>query len=113
MALGLKGGFALSKSGFTPEVAASLGSAIALAIVIPLVSYFVLQKVLAGFDAAALAATYGSVSASYIAVPAVLRTAIPDAKPSLYFGMSLGVTFPLNLLIGIPAYSYEAMLFIQ
>jgi hypothetical protein len=45
-------------------------------------------------------------SASYIAVPAVLRTAIPEAKPSLYFGMSLGITFPLNLLIGIPSYTW-------
>jgi hypothetical protein len=44
-------------------------------------------------------------SASYIAVPAVLRTAIPEAKPSLYFGMSLGITFPLNLLFGIPLYA--------
>jgi hypothetical protein len=52
-------------------------------------------------------------SASYIAVPAVLRTAIPEAKPSLYFGMSLGITFPLNLLIGIPAYSQAAKLFIR
>ena len=284
MALGLKGGFALSKSGFTPEVAASLGAAITLSIVIPLLGYFLLRKVLVGFDAAAVAATYGSVSAvtfvtavqyldtnnisyggymaaamalmespaiilavifannlrqnknlpheryqhqsstitkiihesftdgaqllllgsmvigllsgeegkaamqpfsgdlfkgmlafflldmglmtarsahqlkglsfsliayailapifhasmalvlavlinasvgdatllmvlaasaSYIAVPAVLRTAIPEAKPSLYFGMSLGITFPLNLLIGIPTYSYVAQLFLQ
>lgn len=284
MALGLKGGFALSKSGFTPEVAASLGSAMTLAIVIPLLGYFLLRKVLVGFDAAAVAATYGSVSAvtfvtavqyldthnisyggymaaamalmespaiilavifanhlrqkdnvsiqsnqqqsttftkiihesftdgaqilllgsmvigyisgetgkaamqpfsgdlfkgmlafflldmglmtarsahqlrglsfslmayailapmvhaslalvlavminasagdatllmvlaasaSYIAVPAVLRTAIPEAKPSLYFGMSLGITFPLNLLMGIPAYSHVAQLFIR
>uniref|UniRef100_UPI0035AF90BE sodium-dependent bicarbonate transport family permease n=1 Tax=Undibacterium squillarum TaxID=1131567 RepID=UPI0035AF90BE len=43
-------------------------------------------------------------SASYIAVPAVLRYAIPEAKPSLYFGMSLGITFPLNILFGIPLY---------
>jgi hypothetical protein len=52
-------------------------------------------------------------SASYIAVPAVLRTAIPEANPSLYFGMSLGITFPLNLLIGIPAYSQAAKLLIR
>jgi hypothetical protein len=45
-------------------------------------------------------------SASYIAVPAVLRTAVPEAKPSLYIGMSLGITFPLNLLIGIPSYTW-------
>lgn len=43
-------------------------------------------------------------SASYIAVPAVLRHALPEANPSLYFGMSLGLTFPLNILIGIPVY---------
>lgn len=47
-------------------------------------------------------------SASYIAVPAVLRTAIPEAKPSLYFGMSLGITFPLNLILGIPLYAAVA-----
>lgn len=289
MALGLKGGFALAHSGVTPEVATSLGSAVALAVVIPLIGFVVLKNFLSGFDAAAVAATYGSVSAvtfvtavqyldnngiafgghmaaamalmespaiilavifanslrqqataqanltvqhgvavlgtagsgpshslkkilhesftdgaqllllgamlvgwisgdagktamqpfsgdlfkgmlafflldmglmtarsmhqlkgispvliiyavlapivhaalalcislithasrgdatllmvlaasaSYIAVPAVLRTAIPEAKPSLYFGMSLGITFPLNLLIGIPSYTW-------
>ena len=45
-----------------------------------------------------------SASASYIAVPAVLRFAIPEAQPSLYFGLSLGVTFPLNIIFGIPFY---------
>ena len=43
-------------------------------------------------------------SASYIAVPAVVRHAIPEANPSLYIGMSLGLTFPFNILIGIPIY---------
>jgi hypothetical protein len=43
-------------------------------------------------------------SASYIAVPAVLRTALPEANPSLYFGLSLGLTFPLNIVLGIPIY---------
>jgi hypothetical protein len=45
-----------------------------------------------------------SASASYIVVPAVLRHAIPEANPSLYFGLSLGITFPLNILVGIPLY---------
>lgn len=45
-----------------------------------------------------------SASASYIVVPAVLRHAIPEANPSLYFGLSLGITFPLNILFGIPLY---------
>jgi hypothetical protein len=47
-------------------------------------------------------------SASYIAVPAVIRHAIPEANPTLYFGMSLGLTFPLNILVGIPLYAYLA-----
>lgn len=274
MALGLKGGFALAKSGLTTEVGAGLLAAILLAIVIPLIGYSVLKRFLSGFDAAAIAATYGSVSAvtfvtavqylehqqiaygghmaaamalmespaiimavifantlrqkdtpnqpklpmgkilhesftdgaqllllgamaiglltgesgqtamkpfsgdlfkgmlsfflldmglmtarnlpqikgqsrwligfaflaplvhasmalalalalqlplgdttllmvlaasaSYIAVPAVLRYAIPEANPSLYFGLSLGVTFPLNILFGIPLYAQVA-----
>lgn len=49
-----------------------------------------------------------SASASYIVVPAVLRYAIPEANPSLYLGLALGITFPLNLLIGIPLYTYAA-----
>lgn len=276
MALGLKGGFALAQSGFTAQVATSLGCAILLALVVPALGYQVLQRFLSGYDAAAVAATYGSVSAvtfitavqfmdrnglaygghmaaamalmespaiimavlfantlrqqqaapgdrralpvgkvlhesltdgaqllllgsmvvglltgdvgkaamqpfsgdlfkgmlafflldmgllaarnlpqvrgkspwllayavlgpiihagialalawlvgvptgdatllmvlaasaSYIAVPAVLRYAIPEANPSLYFGLSLGVTFPLNILLGIPAYAAVA-----
>ncbi len=274
MALGLKGGFALSASGLNAEVATSLGLALLLAVVVPAIGYLVLRRVLSGFDAAALAATYGSVSAvtfitavqvmerrglpfgghmaaamalmespaivmavvlanvvrrrsgasaaamplgkvmhealtdgaqllllgamvvglltgeagrvamqpfagdlfkgmlafflldmgllaarhagglkglspwllayaivapllhaalafalaaaagvaagnaallmvlaasaSYIAVPAVLRQAIPEANPSLYFGMSLGLTFPFNILVGIPLYVHVA-----
>jgi hypothetical protein len=285
MALGLKGGFALSHSGLTAEVGAGLGAAVALAVTIPILGYAVLKRVLPGLDAAAVAATYGSVSAvtfvtsvqylehqqiaygghmaaamalmespaiilavilanrlrhsavasdsttttqrvgvplhkilhesftdgaqllllgamvvglitgdagkaamqpfsgdlfkgmlsfflldmglmtarnlpqlkgqsvwllayavvaplthaglalacawllhlpqgdatllmvlaasaSYIAVPAVLRYAIPEANPTLYFGLSLGVTFPLNILLGIPLYTHIAAVFL-
>ncbi|OEC39885.1 sodium-dependent bicarbonate transport family permease [Pseudomonas sp. 1D4] len=63
MALGLKGGFALAASGFTPEVARSLGLAVVLALLVPALAYLLLRRLLNGFDAAALAATYGSVSA--------------------------------------------------
>lgn len=63
MALGLKGGFALSQSGLTANVGISLAAAVALAIVIPLIGYTVLRRFVSGFDAAAVAATYGSVSA--------------------------------------------------
>ena len=63
MALGLKGGFALHKSGFTSEIALSLGLAVFLAVIIPIIGYLILRRKLSAFDAAAIAATYGSVSA--------------------------------------------------
>lgn len=43
-------------------------------------------------------------SASYIAVPAAMKNAVPDANPSLYLPMALGITFPINVIIGIPFY---------
>jgi hypothetical protein len=52
----------------------------------------------------ALLLTVLGASASYIAVPAAMRLALPEANPSLYLTMSLAVTFPFNLLIGIPLY---------
>ncbi len=273
MALGIKGGVALSKSGFTPEIMIVIGIGLFLALVIPAISYLVLKRFLNGFDTAAVAATYGSVSAvtfvtatqylggigiefsgvmaavmalmespaiimavalaamyrasntvsvravlhesftdgahllllaalvigyltgdagmavmkpftgdlfkgmlafflldmglkvaeripdlrgkspallgyavvfpllhsvfalalcltfgvtlgntillmtlaasaSYIAVPAVVRHAIPEANPSVYFGLSLGITFPFNILVGIPLYTQMAKYFV-
>ena len=47
-------------------------------------------------------------SASYIAVPPAMRIAIPEAIPSLYLTLSLGITFPFNVLFGIPLYFYFA-----
>lgn len=44
-------------------------------------------------------------SASYIAVPAAMRVALPEARPSVYLTLSLGVTFPFNLTVGIPLYN--------
>jgi uncharacterized protein len=43
-------------------------------------------------------------SASYIAAPAAVRLALPDANPGYYLTASLGITFPFNLIIGIPLY---------
>lgn len=273
MALGIKGGVALSKSGFTPDILVVIGVGLFLALIIPAVSYLILKRFLNGYDSAAVAATYGSVSAvtfvtatqylgnigiefsgvmaavmalmespaiimavalaawyratstvsvkevlhesftdgahllllgalaigfitgdagmavmkpftgdlfkgmlafflldmglkvaqrfpdlkdkspallgyavafpllhsflalglcllfgvsvgnaillmtlaasaSYIAVPAVVRHAIPEANPSVYFGLSLGITFPFNILVGIPLYTELAQRFI-
>lgn len=57
-------------------------------------------------SAAALGILAGS--ASYIAVPAVMRLALPAADPGLYLGMSLAVTFPFNLTLGIAWYGWLA-----
>ena len=43
-------------------------------------------------------------SASYIVVTAAMRTALPQAKPAIYLPMSLAVTFPFNVTVGIPLY---------
>ncbi len=48
-------------------------------------------------------------SASYIAVPAAMRVALPQANPSIYLTLSLGVTFPFNLTLGIPIYIAVAL----
>ena len=49
-------------------------------------------------------------SASYIAVPAAMRLAVPEANPTLSLTASLGVTFPFNILVGIPLYQRLAAL---
>ena len=43
-------------------------------------------------------------SASYIAAPAAVRLALPEANPGVYLAASLGMTFPFNLVVGIPLY---------
>jgi hypothetical protein len=52
-------------------------------------------------------------SASYIAVPAVLKHAIPEASPVFYLGLSLGLTFPINIIFGIPFYTGLAQWFLS
>ena len=48
-------------------------------------------------------------SASYIAVPATIRLAIPEANPALSLAAVLGITFPFNILLGIPIYHWLAV----
>jgi len=83
------------------------GFATAFAIFIPLINGAVvaalsglfIQSTGNRFIFAVLAA-----SASYIAVPAAMRHAAPKADPGLYIPMALGVTFPFNIVIGMPLY---------
>lgn len=51
-----------------------------------------------------------SASASYIAAPAAVRIALPKASPGIYLTMSLGITFPFNLALGIPFFQWLAKL---
>ncbi len=53
-----------------------------------------------------------SASASYIAVPAAMSVALPEANPSVYLTLSLGVTFPFNLTLGIPLYLAVAQIIV-
>lgn len=50
-----------------------------------------------------------SASASYIAVPAAMKIALPQAQSGIYLTMSLGVTFPFNIALGLPLYLWIAM----
>jgi hypothetical protein len=75
---------------YMPPIGAALGMAVAAVLGLSL-GGAVLLAVLAA-------------SASYIAVPAAMRLALPEANPALYVTLSLGVTFPLNVIVGIPVY---------
>ena len=81
---------------------------IALGVLLPLVNgaLGVALGSWAGLDvgsAAAMGILAGS--ASYIAVPAAMRVALPSADPGLYLSMSLGISFPFNIVIGIGLWS--------
>lgn len=84
--------------GFTTTVFAVLFP-LAHGIAVAWLSSFVTPVVGDRFMLAVLAA-----SASYIAVPASMRLAVPDADPGLYIPMALGITFPLNITVGMPIY---------
>ncbi|MFZ4682474.1 MAG: sodium-dependent bicarbonate transport family permease [Terrimicrobiaceae bacterium] len=73
MAIGFKGGVELQKSGLTPQVTWTLGAAVLMAVLVPLWTFFILRRQLDLPNAAAVAATYGSVSAvTFIAATAFL-----------------------------------------
>jgi hypothetical protein len=80
---------------------------LATALGIPLLNAMValgLARLLGLSEGNALLFVVLAASGSYIAVPAAMRLALPEASPGTYLTMSLAITFPFNLLIGIPAY---------
>jgi uncharacterized protein len=64
----------------------------------------VLAKVIGMGEGDALLFSVLCASASYIAVPAAMRMTVPEANPSLYVSMALAITFPFNIIVGIPIY---------
>jgi uncharacterized protein len=80
-----------------------------LAILLPLVNagFGLLACLLIGLSGGTAAAfLILCASASYIAVPAAMRLALPDADAGLYLAMSLAITFPFNIIVGIPLYGW-------
>lgn len=81
-----------------------------------IVGFALVMPVVNGFVAIGLASLFGmskgdtmllavlAASASYIVVPAIVRYAIPEARAGIYFTMSIGFTFPFNIVFGIPIY---------
>lgn len=71
--------------------------------IVALISIFIIDDVSDRFVFAVLSA-----SASYIAVPAAMKIAVPKANPSIYLPMALAVTFPVNITLGMPIYFWIA-----
>ena len=103
---------------------ATVAAGLVLSFGLPSVAFALLRLMtrLSRIDTAAVAAHHGSISivtfvaaamaapailaasAGHIAVPAAMRVALPQANPSICLMLSLGVTFPFNLSLGIPLY---------
>jgi len=80
---------------------------LAFGVLMPLVgaAFGALAGLLLGLSAGGLAVMMAlAASASYIAVPAAMRVALPRANPALYLTLALAITFPFNLTLGIPLY---------
>ena len=78
-----------------------------LAVALPLINGCIGAIVarLIGLDVRSAAAlSILAASASYIAVPAAMRLALPKADAGLYLSMSLAITFPFNIVFGIPMF---------
>lgn len=88
----------LFKAGWFPFVFALI-IPLVNGILVALLSQLVTQEIGNRFMLAVLAA-----SASYIAVPAAMKVAVPNANPGLYIPMALAITFPVNITIGMPLY---------
>jgi len=79
----------------------------AFAIIVPIVNglaAIALSRVFGFAHGDALLLTILCASSSYIVAPAILKDTLPEANPAKYLTMSMGITFPLNIVLGIPVY---------
>ncbi|MEO1585490.1 MAG: sodium-dependent bicarbonate transport family permease, partial [Planctomycetota bacterium] len=89
------------------ELSGAKRNALAVGLIVPLcgATAGILTARLLGLDVGdATLLTVLAASASYIAVPATMRLAVPEANSGLYLPVSLGITFPFNIAVGIPLY---------
>ena len=100
--MGLNAGRGL-RQGWRQLDAGALGFGIAMPLISAAITTLICALMGLSVGDAALLITLAA-SASYIAVPAAMRLALPKAQPSIYLTLSLGVTFPFNLTLGIPLY---------
>ncbi len=80
---------------------------LAFAIVVPLLNGIIvamISSVVTDSPGDRLLFAILAASASYIAVPAAMKMAIPNANPGLYIPMALAITFPFNITLGMPLY---------
>lgn len=99
--MGITSGRQLScilKKGFYPFLFSSL-----MPFINGLIALFISMQITDAVGNQLLFAILGA-GASYIAVPAAMKEAVPTANAGLYLPMALGITFPINVMIGIPFY---------
>lgn len=83
--------------------------ALAFAVIVPIingVAVAMISAIITQSEGNRLLFSILAASASYIAVPAAMRIAVPGANPSLYLPMALAITFPFNITLGMPLYLY-------
>lgn len=104
----------ISAQGQISEAWKQKGKAVFTAILLPIIhgSFFlILSSVFNISEGNQILIALLAGSASYIAAPAAIRYGIPEANPAFYIALPLGMTFPLNVIIGVPYYIALARIF--
>jgi hypothetical protein len=107
LAIGFKGGVELSHSSFGTEIAATLLSAVLMSALVPIYTFFVLRRFVPAHDAAAIAATYGSISAvTFITAVGFLQTL--EIPSSGYLVAAMALMESPAIIVGLVLYRYVA-----